>query len=61
MGAEVMTMGKRLQNFGFRIPEELLQKLRYIAKYECRSTGGMLRVLVYDHVERFEREHGKID
>lgn len=56
-----MTMGKRLQNFGFRIPEELLQKLRYIAKYECRSTGGMLRVLVYDHVERFEREHGKID
>lgn len=56
-----MIVDKQQRNFGFRIPEELLKKLRYIAKYESRSTGGMLRVLVYDHVEQFEREHGEID
>lgn len=47
-------------NFGFRIPEELLDKLKYIAQYDCRSTGSMVRVLIYDCVEKFEKEHGEI-
>ena len=47
-------------NFGFRIPEYLLQKLKFIAKYDCRSTGSMVRVLIYDLVEKFEQEHGEI-
>ncbi len=45
-------------NFGFRIPAELLRKLRYIAKQDCRSTSSMIRVLIYDYVEAFEKEHG---
>lgn len=47
-------------NFGFRIPAELLRKLRYIAKQDCRSTSSMIRVLIYDYVETFEKEHGTI-
>lgn len=53
-------MKDRQVNFGFRIPEKLLGKLKYIAKYECRSTGSMVRVLIYDCVEKFEKEHGEI-
>lgn len=53
-------MKKPTANFGFRIPAELLQKLRYIAKQDCRSTSSMIRVLIYDYVAAFEREHGKI-
>jgi len=51
---------KTMKNFGVRIPEELLEKLRYVARYECRSASGMLRVLAYSCVEDFEREHGEI-
>lgn len=51
--------GKKV-NFGFRIPAELLRKLRYIAKQDCRSTGSMIRVLISDHIKKFEEEHGKI-
>lgn len=47
-------------NFGFPLSEELLKKLRYIAKQDCRSTGSMIRVLISDHIKKFEEEHGKI-
>lgn len=48
-------------NFGFRIPAELLRKLRYIAKQDCRSTGSMIRVLIYDYVAAFEKRYGTIN
>lgn len=54
-------MKKPTINFGFRLPEELLRKLKCIAKQDCRSTGSMVRVLVYDCVEKFEKEYGEID
>lgn len=54
-------MGNQQINFGFRIPEELLNKLKYIAEKDCRSTGSMVRILIYDFVEKFEQEHGQIE
>lgn len=54
-------MKESTKNFGLRIPVNLLQKLQYIAKEECRSTSSMVRVLIYDCVEEFEKEHGTID
>lgn len=48
-------------NFGFRIPIDLLRKLRVLAKHECRSTASMIRVLIYDCVDTFEAEHGRIE
>ena len=53
-------MKEPTKNYGFRAPVELMEKLQYIAAYDCRSRGSMLRVLVYDCVERFEKEHGEI-
>lgn len=47
-------------NFGFRLSEELLKKLRYIAKQDCRSTASMIRVLIADYIRKFEAEHGEI-
>lgn len=47
-------------NFGLRIPAELLEKFRYIAQADSRSVSSMLRVLIYDCVESFEKEHGEI-
>lgn len=51
--------GKKV-NFGFRVPEESLKKLRYIAKQDCRSTASMIRVLIADYIRKFEAEHGEI-
>lgn len=53
-------MQKSYRSFSFRIPEKLLQKLRYIAQYECRSSGSAIRILIRDHVAQFEKEHGEI-
>lgn len=48
------------KNVSIRIPAESLVKLRLIAKQDCRSTSSMVRVLIYDHIEKFEKEHGEI-
>ena len=53
-------MKDRQINFGFRIPEDQLKKLKYIAKYDCRSTGRLIRMLIYSCVKKFEKEHGEI-
>ena len=53
-------MKEPFRSFGFRIPENLLRKLKYIARQECRSTGSVLRILIRDHVTHFEKEHGEI-
>lgn len=53
-------MREKTQNFGFRIPISLLKKLQALARQDARSTGSMLRVLIYDYIEKYEREHGPI-
>ncbi|MCI8474283.1 MAG: Arc family DNA-binding protein [Oscillospiraceae bacterium] len=46
---------------GIRIPAKSLEKLRLIAKQDSRSVSSMIRVLIYNCVEEFEKEHGTID
>ncbi len=53
-------MKEPTKSFGFRLPAETLEKLRYIASFDCRSASSMIRVLIYDCVEEFEKEHGEI-
>ena len=48
------------RSFGFHIPVRLLEKLRYIADYECQTTSSIIRVLIEDYVEQFEGEYGVI-
>ena len=49
------------KTIGIRIPTQSLEKLRFIAKQDSRSVSSMIRVLIYDCVEEFEKEHGTID
>ena len=46
----------------FRIPAELklLKKLRYVAEYNARSANREVEMLIRQHVNSFEDEHGEI-
>lgn len=49
------------KHIGFRVDEETLEKLRYVASYEGRSINGHLMYLARQDIRRFEKEHGEID
>lgn len=48
-------------HFAIRIPKDLLQKLKYIAQHNSRSANKEIEQLVKQHVQNFEKIHGKID
>lgn len=49
------------KHIGFRVDEETLEKLRYVASYEGRSINGHLMYLAREDIRRVEKEHGQID
>ena len=53
-----MSKGKHI---GIRIDDELHFKLHYISKAEVRSANGEILYLIRREIERFEKEHGKIE
>lgn len=53
-------MPSNLPQFTIRIDPELLKKIRYVAEYNARSTNREVELLIRQHVELFEKEHGKI-
>ncbi|MEA4973604.1 hypothetical protein SDC9_175978 [bioreactor metagenome] len=44
-----------------RFPQEMLDKIAYIADYEGRSVNSHVLVLVRENIAKFEEQHGKID
>lgn len=44
-----------------RIEEDLLQKLHVVSDYEGRSINRHILVLIRKDIERYEKEHGKIE
>lgn len=53
-------MPSKLPQFTIRIKPELLKKIRYIAEYNARSANREVEVLIRQHVDAFEKEHGRI-
>ena len=53
-------MPSNLPQFTIRIDPELLKKIRYVAEYNARSANREVEVLIRQHVESFEKEHGEI-
>jgi hypothetical protein len=53
-------MASNLPRFTIRIDPELLKKIRYVAEYNARSTNREVEVLIRNHVNNFEKQHGKI-
>lgn len=47
--------------FTLRVPQELLDKLGYIAEYEGRTKNRELEQMIRRRIADFEREHGEIN
>lgn len=44
-----------------RFPQEMLDKISYVADYEGRSANSHVLVLVRENIAKFEEEHGIIE
>lgn len=53
-------MPSNLPQFTIRIDPLMLKKFRYIAEYNARSANREAETLIKNHIENFEKEHGKI-
>jgi predicted DNA-binding protein len=51
---------KDCPHFTLRIDPVLLDKLGYIAKYNGRTKNKEVERLIMQHIEDFEKQHGKI-
>lgn len=49
------------KHLGLKLDEELMKKLRYVAAYEGRSMNGLLRRLIREYIQQFEKAVGKIE
>lgn len=43
-----------------RFPQEMLNKISYVADYEGRSVNSHILVLVRENIAKFEEQHGTI-
>lgn len=50
-----------VKSVSFRIEEEMLKKLGYVADYEGRSLNSHVLVLIRESIKNFEAEHGPIE
>lgn len=50
-----------IKSISFRLEENLLKKLHYIADYEGRSANSQVMVLIRDAIDDFEVKHGAIE
>ena len=49
------------KHLGLRINSQLHYKLQYISQYEGRSINGEVLYLIRKEIEKFEKEHGRIE
>lgn len=50
-----------IKRLSIRIEDEMLNKLHVISDYEGRSANSQILVLIRDLIEKYEKEHGKIE
>lgn len=48
-------------HYALRIPEDLMDKLKYVAEYNGRSANREIEQLIRVHIARFEQKHGQIE
>ena len=54
-------MGNYYQPFSLRVSEELIEKIKVIAKNHKRSANKEMELILEDYVKDYENEHGEID
>ena len=50
-----------VKSVSFRIEEEMLEKIGFVADYEGRSVNSHILVLIRENIKAFEDTHGKIE
>lgn len=50
-----------IKSVSIRIDEDILHKLHVIADYEGRSANSEVLILIRNEIERYEKQHGKIE
>ncbi len=53
-------MKDNLPRYTLRIPQNLLDKLAFIAEYEGRTKNKEIEQLIKQRIAEFEKEHGTI-
>lgn len=53
-------MKDNLPRYTLRIPQNMLDKLAFIASYEGRTKNKEIEQLIKKRIAAFEREHGEI-
>jgi len=48
------------KHLGLRIDDELLEKFRYVCRYNCRSANRQIIQLIIKFIAVYEKENGKI-
>lgn len=51
----------KVKGVTIRFPQEMLDKIAYVADYEGRSVNSHVLVLVRENIAKFEEQHGKIE
>ncbi len=50
-----------IKSMSIRIEKEMLKKIGYVADYEGRSANSQILILIRDCIEKYEKEHEKIE
>ncbi len=50
-----------IKSLSIRIEDEMLNKLHIVSDYEGRSANSQILILIRDLIEKYEKEHGKIE
>lgn len=53
-------MSSNLPRYTLRIPQELLDKIRYIAEENGRSANREIELLIKQRIKDYEETHGEI-
>ena len=54
------TRKSKLPQYTLRIPQEDLDKIRFIAEYNARSCNKEIERLIKIHIKNFENKYGEI-
>ena len=54
-------MPSDLPRYTLRIPNEYLEKIRYIASENGRSANKEIELMIKRRIDRYEEEHGEIE
>lgn len=54
-------MDNKLSRYTLRVPQKLLDKLGFIAKYNGRSKNKEIELLIKKRIESFEKKNGEIE